>query len=164
MDIDETDVTLLKLAYDVALNSPDPSIQNGAVLSCMNGLAGACNTFPPGVAGTDERLNNRDVKLQFIEHAERGSIYKAAQMGYATIGATMYVPFFSCSDCARGIICSGVKRIVGHQKMLDSIPDRWKDSIAIAMQMFDEANILYQYVEGDLGCEPIRFNGELWYP
>jgi dCMP deaminase len=162
-----TDVDYLKMAYNVACRSPDPSTQNGAVIPyevCgqINVLS-ACNEFPEGVELTDERLV-RPMKYNFIEHAERNVIYLGAKYGIALAGRTMYVPWFACSDCARAIICSGIKRVCGHKRMLDATPLHWKDSIAHAMTMLKESGIEMYLVEEKLNVEPIRFNNELWFP
>jgi dCMP deaminase len=45
-----------------------------------------------------------------------------------------------CSDCAKGIIQVGVKRIV----MDGSIPNRWKDSWQLTQKMFNEANVKWE--------------------
>jgi dCMP deaminase len=162
-----TDVDYLKMAYDAARKSPDPSTQNGAVIpyeACGQlQVLTACNEFPEGVETTPERLQ-RPLKYNFIEHAERSVVYKAAKYGIALTGKTMYVPWFACSDCARAIIRSGVKRVVGHKRMLDATPPHWKESIAHAMTMLKEAGIQMDLIEEKLNIEPILFNGELWIP
>lgn len=162
-----TDVDYLKMAYEAARRSPDPSTQNGAVIpyeACgsINALS-ACNEFPEGVETTPERLV-RPLKYNFIEHAERNVVYLAAKYGISLNNKTMYVPWFACSDCARSIICSGVKRVCGHKRMLDATPPHWKESISHAMTMLKEADIQMDLIEEKLNIEPIRFNGELWVP
>ena len=154
----------LKQAYSKALESPDTSTQNGAVIVNNAGVTvSACNRFPEGVKSTLERLE-RPLKYQFIEHAERGSIYQAAKLGVSVQGATMYVPWFACADCSRAIIRSGISRVIGHKKMMDGTPDHWKESISNAMIMLKEAGIQTDLYEGDLGCKPILFNGKMFKP
>lgn len=168
-----TDKEYLVMAYNVATSSPDPSTQNGAVIPyCLTDEMGvsmkerfisACNTFPEGVQNTPERLV-RPLKYNFIEHAERGAILAAAKEGIPLSGLTMYVPWAACSDCARAIICSGIRRLVLHKDMMDRTPDHWKESIKHAFEMFSEAEIAIEYVEGKLDAPAIRMNGELWQP
>jgi dCMP deaminase len=174
-----TDQEYLLLAYEVATKSPDPSTQNGAVIPYLvtwdypeeEGWAGqldeellaACNTFPEGVLNKPERLE-RPLKYNFIEHAERGVILLAAKMGVALDGLTMYVPWFACSDCARAIICSGIKKVVGHQRMMDATPDHWKESIAHAFTMLNEAGVEIVLIPDVLNGPQIMFNGQLWTP
>jgi dCMP deaminase len=156
-------------AYLLAQDSPDPSTQNGAVLVSFgpNGeatiIGKACNTFPRGVQSTIERLE-RPLKYQFVEHAERGAIYDAAQHGYCTEGTTMFVPWYACSDCARAIICAGIKKVVGHKPMMEQTPQHWKESIANAFTMFQEAGVITEFYEGKVGDIQTLFNGQVWRP
>lgn len=167
-----SDKELLLLAYKAATKSPDPSTQNGAVIpyaaldhveNTIEKNVSACNEFPPGVQYLPERLE-RPLKYSFIEHAERNVIFKAAAMGLVLTGKTMYVPWFACADCARAIICSGITRVVGHQRMLDATPDHWKESIAHAMTMLKEAGIQLDLIPDVLHGPQIRFNGKIWTP
>jgi len=154
---------LLK-AYQVAQQSPDPSTQNGAVIPYNSAQwVAACNTFPEGVIGCEERLE-RPLKYQFVEHAERGVIYAAAKKGIALDGLTMYVPWAACSCCARAIICSGIRRVVTHQRMMDLTPPHWQESINHAMTMLREAGVEVVTLNEVLFGPVIRFNGQIWQP
>jgi len=153
------DLDYLREAYQVAIKySTDPSTQNGAVI-VRDGeiVASGANHFPSGVQESDTRWQ-RPLKYQFVEHAERNAIYDAASRGIPTRGTTMYCPWFACADCGRAIIQAGVVEVVGHDTPLHATSPNWKDSIAIALQMFEEAGIKYRHVSGEIG-EVIRFNG-----
>ena len=150
-------------AYCAAQDSVDPSTQNGAVIvGVYDQVVEACNTYPDGVIDKPERLE-RPLKYSYIEHAERNVIYRAAAHGVTTKGATMYVPWFACADCARSIIQAKIAIVVGHQQMFDKTPDRWKESIEIALGMMEEAEIKTIMYDGPIS-PAIRFNGEIWYP
>lgn len=160
----------LRIAYNQARNSPDLSTQNGAII--IDESAGAkyspvigwgCNTLPNGIEITPERLE-RPAKYLWTEHAERNAIYCAAKLGAACKGATMVCPWFACADCGRAIIQAGITRVVGHKKMFDETPERWRESIENAWTMFREAGVETILVEGSLGVDPIRFNESLWLP
>lgn len=148
----------LKAAYIFAIqNSTDPSTQNGAIVvreSCI--LAYGANHFPRDVKESKARWA-RPLKYSFVEHAERNAIFYAARNGIKLDGATMYVPWFSCADCARAIIQSGISEVVGHDSQIHKT---WNDSIEIALQMFDEAGVKYRWIKASFGLK-IRFNGEL---
>lgn len=163
---DNTDLENLKKAFEMATMSPDPSTQNGAVIQTAkkNILIGACNKFPPGINFTEDRLNVREIKYMYIEHAERNAIYLAAKNGFPLRGATMYACWYACADCARSIICSGITRVVGSKRMLDGSPNRWKESIATALNMLEEAEIRTDWIDGEIGGSPIRFNGVIFHP
>lgn len=160
----------LRIAYNHARNSPDLSTQNGAIILDESDeakyspiIAWGCNTLPDGCEITPARLE-RPAKYLWTEHAERNAIYCAARLGARCDGATMVCPWFACADCGRAIIQAGVKRVVGHKKMFDETPERWKESIENAWTMFREAGIETILVEGALGLDPIRFNEALWRP
>jgi dCMP deaminase len=161
----------LRVAYREAyLRSDDPSTQNGAVLRPAghqgDQVCYGVNHFPRGLKLTPERLADRDVKLTYMEHAERDVIYKAALRGVPTYEATLYVPWFSCVPCARAIISAGITRIIGHLQMCERTPERWKANIMKADAMLDEAGVVRQYLDAKLFEDDFQvlFNGELWTP
>ena len=160
-------IDYLKLAYETAMKySTDPSTQNGAVLVSPEGkiLSVAANHFPKGVQESKERWE-RPLKYSFVEHAERNVIYKAARDGFKTEGATMYCPFFACADCGRAIIQAGIKKVVGH-----TIPEEaatheaWLATIDVALQMFKEAGIEYEYIRQSIGGLEVLRNGKKLNP
>jgi dCMP deaminase len=155
----------LALAYVYASRSPDPSTQNGAVIVPAKGDEEVCdcNNFPTTVSVTAERLE-RPLKYQYIEHAERNVVYKAARLGIKTEGATMYCPWYACTDCARAIIQAGIVRVVGHALPEHENNPRWKESIAVAVDMLKEAGVQCDFLEGKLDAQPIRMNGVVVYP
>lgn len=163
----------LRRAYIHARDcSVDPSTQCGAILvpsgnRVFQSILGT-NRFPPGVKCTPELLANRDKKIFRIQHAERDCITKAASRGIATLGATIYCPWFACNFCAQDIICAGIKRMVGHVSVMNKTPDRWRASIEEADEMLDEAGVIRDYLEGDLfegdSAYSVLFNQELWVP
>ena len=166
----------MRLAYESATKSPDPSTQNGAVLMDMrfdnvnlddnrnNVFVTSCNTFPYGVEDKPERLV-RPMKYSYIEHAERNALYAGANKRMCLDQCTLFVPWFACADCARAIIQMGVRHVVGHNKMFEDTPDHWKDSIEAAFNMFDEAGVKTELLEGPVPHAPdILFNEKLWSP
>lgn len=158
-------LSYLRLAYIEAEKSPDPSTQNGAILVNDEGIvvAKGHNTFCKGVSITPERLE-RPLKYEYIEHAERNAIYDAAREGVKTKGLVMYVPWFACADCGRAILNTGVSKVYGHMLPEHENNPRWKESIARAIEMFDEAGLEYEYVQGKIGSVSIRMNGDIVYP
>jgi dCMP deaminase len=155
------DIDLLRMAYRMAQKSPDTSTQNGAVLVGANsGIIGlGCNSFPQGVTTSDERWK-RPLKYSYVEHAERKVIYQAARAGHPTHGATLYVAWYACADCARAIIEAGVKEVVGHDHPLHASRDDWAASVALGRHMLNEAGVKQRLIKAELG-EEFLFNGEL---
>jgi len=137
-------------------NSDDPCTQNGAVLVSGRRLIYAANRFPTGVAVTGERLE-RPTKYSFMEHAERGVIYAAAAAGVPTAGATLYCPWFACADCARAIICAGIREVVGLSlPMGDEAAKRWAESVEKGLSMLTEAGVGQRWLTVELGVTMLR--------
>ena len=105
----------LKLAKEVATWSKDPSTQVGAVVVGSKGqiLSQGYNGFPRGISDLSKRLNDRDVKLSLIVHAEMNAIYNATYSGVSLDGSTIFIYGLpACSECAKGIIQVGIKKVV----------------------------------------------------
>lgn len=159
----------LKKAYmNAAIQSKDPSTQNGSILipEKNDQEIFAANHFPQGVEETLERWQ-RPQKYDYVCHAERCAIFNAARRGISTYNATLYCTWYACSDCGRAIIQSGIKRVVGHKAMFDLTPERWRDTIIKAFEMMNEAFvecIIYDGKIFDNNEVALRFNGEIWRP
>lgn len=161
----------MRVAYEAATKSPDPSTQNGAILVDTrfdnlneHAFVTACNTFPYGVKEIPERLE-RPLKYSWIEHAERNAVFAGATHAMSFHDCILFVPWFACADCARAIIQVGIRHVVGHKMMFDETPEHWKDSIDVAFTMFDEAGVITELLEGPIPYAPdIRFNEKLWSP
>jgi len=154
----------LRDAYEHASDvSPDPSTKNGAVLVGVDGsvLAYGVNRFPIGVAEKTSRLIDKETKYRLIVHAENGAIFNAARHGKMVFGATLYCPFYACSECAKAIIQSGIKRVVGHAQLMALAVKHtvWTKSIVNAWDMLHEAGVQCCLYDGTIG-EIIRFNGK----
>jgi len=164
---DATVERLLRTTYSLSASSPDPSTQNGALIywPSSNEIVGiGVNTFPTGIEVTDERLE-RPLKYEYIEHAERNAIYMAAYKGVSVLkGSVMVCQWAACSDCARALIQTGITTLVRHKDALDRSPDRWKETIAIADSMMQEAGVEIVDYDGYLNASTILHSGELFYP
>lgn len=158
---------LLRYCYTFASeHSIDPSTQNGALLirpSTHEIISFGANVFPRGVQHTPER-DERPLKYSFVSHAETNAILLAASKGLATGGTTMVCPWFACCECGKAIIQAGILKVIGHKKIFDNTPERWRESIEIAFTMFEEAGVETELVEGDIGGDTIRLNGETFQP
>lgn len=154
------DIEHLREVYRFAsAASDDPDTQNGALIITRDGRhVFGSNTLPTGVSLKESRLE-RPEKYLWIEHAERDAIYAAAKRGLCLYGATMYCPWYACPECARAIIGSGIKEVIGHDKPFIITPPRWKDLIAKAKVMLFEAGVTMRVVSGDIGVA-VRFDGK----
>ena len=135
------DLRYLDLAKHISTWSKDPSTKIGSVAIGKNGqvLSQGYNGFPRGVIDSTERLKDREKKLARVVHAEMNAIYNAAANGISCKDATLYVYGLPvCSNCAKGIVQTGINRIV-----MDAtdVPQRWIDSFDKTKDMFDEVGI-----------------------
>ncbi len=153
----------LKESYENALESPDPSTQLGSMLVGEDFVVGGCNDIDCDVVSTEARLT-RPLKYQYVEHAERSAIYSAARNGFMVGGATLYVPWFACADCARAIIGCGIVRVVGHRQFQDLTPDHWEASVLHGLTMLKEAGVKMDWYDGPIHAEPVLFGGKTFYP
>ena len=133
----------LKLAKEVATWSKDPNTQVGAVVVGSKGhiLSQGYNGFPRGIHDSNKRLNDRDLKLSLVVHAEMNAIFNASYSGVSLDGSTIFIHGLpACSECAKGIIQVGIKKVVVSKECIEARPhwnDSWKKSIA----MFAEAGV-----------------------
>ena len=142
------DVRFLKLAQEISSWSKDPSTKIGAVIvdDTHRILATGYNGFPKGIEDTEERLNNREEKYKLVIHAEKNAIYNATYAGTALENSTLYVYGLPvCSECAKGVIQVGVKRVV--MNVLEHTPDKWAKSFTGSFNMFQEAGVEMDFIE-----------------
>jgi len=126
----------LDLAGHVAGWSKDPSTKVGAVIvnDDKQVLGLGYNGFPRGVHDCEERYNDRNLKLQFVAHAERNALDNAADVR----GATLYSTLFPCTDCAKGIIQRGIRCVVTTQP--NEVQSK-RFNFETSKIMFDEAGV-----------------------
>lgn len=139
------------LAAKVATASDPGGRQVGALIVAaqMNrmevGWAGIQSEH--GVSNHDDRLI-RPEKYFWSEHAERRAIAEAASKGWPLAGATIYVTWYPCMDCARMIVGCGMAELVyGREPDLDD-PKFGED--------FKRVKILLTEAKVKFRCEPVK--------
>lgn len=141
------DVRYLNLAKEVSTWSKDPSSKIGAVAVGSKGqvLSQGYNGFPRGIFDGEARLKDRELKYKYIVHAEQNLIYNATYNGVSLDGATLYVTGLPvCSECAKGVIQVGIKRVVMPEQ---DIKENWKESWDYSKVFFNEAEVKYDFVK-----------------
>jgi len=141
------DIRYLDLAKEIASWSKDPSKQIGAVAIGEKGqvLAQGYNGFPRGIDDSEEKYLDKETKYKYVVHAEMNCIYNATYNGVSLQGATLYISGLpTCSECAKGLIQVGVKRVV---YQADDIPNIWAESNERTIDMFSEADISYERIQ-----------------
>jgi dCMP deaminase len=144
------DQRFCELAKFVAEWSKDPSAKVGAVIVSRRGgdVTVGYNGLPMGVEDTDARLQDKEVKLEMIVHAEVNAIVAA---GLRAQNSTLYVwgkPI--CARCAGPIIQSGVKRVVALSPEAGAADSKWRKTGETALNMMKEVEIeidLYEVLD-----------------
>lgn len=135
------------IAQQVKLKSKDINTQIGAVVVGENNeiVSTGYNSFPRGIDDKIVERQERPEKYYWFEHAERNALYNAALIGVSTKGCTMYLTCgVPCSDCARGIINSGIKKVVCEETDTTKGP-QWVEHSKRSLIMFQEAGVEVEY-------------------
>lgn len=141
------DKKYIELAEHISEWSKDPSRKIGSVAVGSKGqiLSQGYNGFPRGIEDSIERLSTREEKYKYVVHAEMNVIYNATYSGVSLDGSTLYVYGLPiCSECAKGIIQTGIKRVVMKS---DDTPNRWNESFELTKHLFDEAGIEWELIQ-----------------
>jgi dCMP deaminase len=119
----------MDIALMVATRSGDPDTQVGAVLVTKDNriISTGYNHYPAGYP--EEREDwSRPNKYAYVVHAEMNAIAYAKQ---DISEATLYVTLSPCSNCAKLISSSGIKRVV----FLEERPD------VVSSDIFKNTNV-----------------------
>ena len=126
--------------------SDDVNTQTSCVIINKVGdiVSRGSNTLPTGIKRTPERCSRPD-KRKWLLHAERKGIYTCAKKGISTNGCTMFLMWFPCSDCARGIIESGISTLVCNRPDLEM--PTWGDDFKVSLEMLEESSVEIIYMD-----------------
>ncbi len=157
---DRWDQHFLRLARECARMSKDPSTKVGAIIVGPDRevRSSGFNGFPRGIQDTPERLNDREVKLSLVVHAEVNAVLNAARIGTPLRGCTMYLLATDrsgehwggppCVRCTVEVMQSGIVEVVSLP--FKTVPSRWKDSIEEARKLLTEGAIAYREVDAGI--------------
>lgn len=135
----EWDKRFLRLAFEVASWSKDPSTKVGALIVRPDRriVSTGYNGFPRGVEDAPELLTNRDVKYKRTVHAELNAILQARE---PLDNTELYCTLPPCSTCAGAIVQAGIKHVTWINP-LQSTADRWREDWKHMFDMFAQAKI-----------------------
>jgi dCMP deaminase len=135
------DEVFMREVYLWASKSKDPRTKIGAVLVKDNiPISHGYNGFARGVDDCFGRYDSRNIKYDFIVHAEANSVLNCARRGISSIGSTLYTQGIPCHKCADDIIQGGIKEIVIHKQWPQMIA-KWQESIKTSEVKFEETKI-----------------------
>ena len=148
------DKRFLELALHISKWSKDTSTKVGAVIANdeHRALSIGYKGFPSGVNDSVEWRYERPQKYKYTEHAERNAVYSAARNGININGATIYLHWYPCVDCARAIIQAGIKTLIGRKPDWDD--KTWGADFKIAKELFEESGVKVVFFNGLLDGEP----------
>lgn len=136
-----------KMANLVSEKSKDTSTQIGAVIVGPDNeiRSTGYNSFPAGINDEVDVRQERPEKYYWMEHAERNALYNAAKIGVSTKGCIMYLNCgVPCCDCTRGIINSGISRIMICKDDITK-SSHWGEHAKRSLQMFKESNVKVEH-------------------
>lgn len=146
----EWDSYFLNIAEAIKLKSKDQSTQIGAVIVGTNNeiRSTGYNSFPRGLDDNKPERQERPQKYDWIEHAERNTIYNAARVGIPIDGSVMYLTSgLPCCDCARAIINSGIQKVYCKKVCTTKNHDKWAENQSRAYQMLQECGVYVEFYD-----------------
>lgn len=140
------EIRFMDLARHIASWSKDRSKKVGAVIvdDDKRVISMGYNGFPQHFDDNIEERHQKPLKLFYMVHAEANALYSANRAGIKTKGTTIYVTFPPCSECAKGIIQSGIKRVVCCP--INSDKSSWIKTTKEAKKMLEEAGVEINYI------------------
>lgn len=147
-DRQDWDHWFLDLARFYSTRSKDESTKVGCVLvsSDKTVVASGYNGLPRRADDDVPARLLRPEKYLWFEHAERNAIYNSAKNGVALDGVTAYVTLCPCMDCARGLVQSGIRRVVTYKEINKDILDRYVTQFVKVEELFKECGVSLEYI------------------
>lgn len=140
------DKRFLELAKFVSNWSKDPSTKVGAVIVDENKIVVGIgyNGFPRNVPDNEEDYLDKEKKYKLIVHAEVNAILNSS-VDFKNRHSTIYIwPLFSCVDCAKVIVQSGIKRVVSIEN-----DKKMKWDFPLAKYIYESNNVEYFLYDED---------------
>ena len=152
----------LRDAYRCAWSwSQDNNTKVGALIVDEEGIiyTYGANVFIKGLETQEKPL-----KYKLIEHAEARAIHEAAKLGIGLDGKILVSTWACCSNCARAIVFSGIKKVITHGRSLARTPERWREDIEIGLSILAAGGVELELFYPEVGGCTNMFNGVEWRP
>lgn len=161
----EEDTYYIGLAYRTAQESEDTENQHGAVFVPKNPTSRplwVCNEVFGFAAN---RMLAEHLRHTVPAHAIESGVHKAARLGLALEGATVYSPMFPCVRCAKCLVSVGVVCLVVHCDYITACPEH-VDCVNRnpSDDIMRELGIQQLRYVGPVDEEPILVGGRRWSP
>lgn len=147
-------VRFLQIAKEVSTWSKDKTKVGSVIINPKRKtiVSTGYNGFPSGMEDSQERIDNRDIKLEFTVHAELNAILNAKQSveGFDLYTyPTMMIPN-NCPNCAKHIAASGIKRVFYYEE--ENLSERWQKLADITKTIYNETGV--EYIQVPIINEP----------
>lgn len=144
------DMRFLKLSEHISSWSKDPSTKVGSVIINEDKtiVSLGFNGFPRGVVDSTNRYSEKPIKHSFVVHAEANAILSANRNIH---GCILYSSLFTCNECAKLVIQSGIVKVVSYNTFHSGLLCSWD----IAKKMYKESNVevvLYERENNEKSC------------
>lgn len=142
----------MSMVYLVATKSKDNRTHVGAVVVGPDNeiKTTGYNSFVRGLNDNVPERQEKPEKYNWFEHAERNSIYNATLIGVSLKGCKMYTNGVPCTDCARGIIQSGILEVIVDREWDEINSPEDSENSKKSLQMFQEVGVKVKYWNGIL--------------
>lgn len=127
-----------EMSQVVAKLSKDTSTKLGAIIVNSDNVIQSIgyNGLPRGVDDKNPERYERPLKYKWFEHAERNAIYNFARQYLK--GSSIHLTWIPCTDCARGIIQTGISTIIISET---EVQERWREDFLQSLIMLKEAKV-----------------------
>ena len=140
----------LALAHCSMSKDPDKKVGSVIVGNDREIISMGFNGLPRGLADSDERLKNKELKNRLTVHAELNAVLAMARVGGpGLLGKTMFIATLDgdgvwggppCTRCTVEILQTGIAHVVTYPAKPGS---RWTDDLKFAQELLREADVSY---------------------
>jgi dCMP deaminase len=133
---------MLRLAVDISRMSKDPKRKVGALIVTQDGspISWGYNGFGRGIKD-DLRLQDDNLKLTMVVHAEANAVFNAARAGTSTRNGIIICTLFPCVNCANAIIQSGIVEVICPDTKTLEPHSKWSAAMDQSKALLEEAGI-----------------------
>jgi dCMP deaminase len=138
----------INIAEQVKEKSKDINTKIGTVIVGKDKeiLSTGYNSFPRGLNDELDERQERPEKYFWFEHSERNAIYNAARIGVSLKESTAYLTSgLPCMDCARGLVQSGVVKIVCKEVCTTKNQGKWEEQQKRSLLMLSECGVVVEF-------------------
>jgi len=152
------DTHFLNLALAHSKMSKDPSTRVGSVIVGPDKelISMGFNGLPRGLADTEERLCNRELKYKLVVHAEMNAVLAGARLGMRLKDTTMYLVAQSvetgliwggppCTRCLVEMLQVGISSII--TTSFKNVPSKWREDLLLSVSLIKEVGLHFREID-----------------